>query len=58
LLVGIAGKNLAPGVSVSVSERCEQRALGLQRAAPNRELARQSKIELQKEINNRRGKSR
>jgi hypothetical protein len=43
LLVRIAGESLASSLEESVSERFEQRALGLQKLAPNRQLARQSK---------------
>jgi hypothetical protein len=46
LLVRIAGENLASSAPESASERCEQCALGLQKFPPNRQFARQSKIEL------------
>jgi hypothetical protein len=40
LLVRVAGESLASSVEESESERCEQCALGLQKLAPNRQLAR------------------
>jgi hypothetical protein len=42
----IAGESLASSVPESVSERCEQCALGLQKIAWNRELVSKPKIEL------------
>ncbi len=48
MLVGIAGENLASSVPEFVGERCEQFALGLQKFAPNRQLAREPEIVFQK----------
>ncbi len=39
MLVRIAGESLAESDRESVGERCEQFALGLQKFAPDRELA-------------------
>jgi hypothetical protein len=58
LLVRIAGESLASSAPESVSERCEQCALGLQKFTSNRQLARQYEIELLGELNKRPGKSR
>jgi hypothetical protein len=44
LLVRAAGENLASSAPESVSEECEQCALGLQKIASNRQLARQSEV--------------
>ncbi len=45
MLVRVAGENLASSAPESASERCEQCALGLQKLASNRQLARQSEID-------------
>ncbi len=58
MLVGIAGECLAPSVRESVSGKCEQCALGLQKLAPNRQHARQSQIKILGELTKRPGKSR
>ncbi len=50
LLVRIAGESLASSAPESASERCEQCALGLQKLAPNRQLARQSEAEIQQRL--------
>jgi hypothetical protein len=47
LLVGIAGESLGSSVPESVSGRCEQCALCLQKFTPNRQLARESLLNIQ-----------
>jgi hypothetical protein len=44
MLVRVAGESLAESDRESAGERCEQFALGLQKFAPNRELACESEI--------------
>jgi hypothetical protein len=44
MLVRVAGESLAESDRESAGERCEQFALGLQKFAPHRELACESKI--------------
>jgi hypothetical protein len=57
LLVRIAGENLASSVPESVSEKCEQCALGLQKPPPDRQLASKPKVELQPRLPKRPGES-
>ncbi len=56
LLVRVAGESLASSVPESASERCEQRALGLQKFAPDWEFVCVPEIELQKRLPKRPGK--
>jgi hypothetical protein len=44
MLVRVAGESLAESDRESAGERCEQFALGLQKFAPNRELACESEV--------------
>jgi hypothetical protein len=57
MLVRVAGESLAESDRESAGERCEQFALGLQKFAPNRELARESEVAFLSKLQKTLGKS-